>query len=83
MIVRAAIGWGRSLHMSASAQGVETEAQLEALRSEACGEIQGHLFSKPKPSDEVADMLLMDGNATLPSIRHDREQYVETAVAAE
>jgi hypothetical protein len=34
MIVHAAIGWGRSLHMSASPQGVETEAQLEALRSE-------------------------------------------------
>ena len=82
-IVRAVIGLGRSLHMSVNAEGVETEAQLEALRSEGCGEIQGYFFSEPKPARDVGDMLRIHGNATLPAIRHDHGQPAEAAVAAE
>ena len=47
-IVRAVVGLGRSLGMSVNAEGVETEAQLAALRAEGCGELQGYLFSEPK-----------------------------------
>jgi EAL domain-containing protein (putative c-di-GMP-specific phosphodiesterase class I) len=66
-IVRAVIGLGRSLHMSVNAEGVETNEQLQALRLEGCGEIQGYYFSKPRPVDEIAQMLLTHGNATLPA----------------
>ena len=66
-IVRAVIGLGRSLHMSVNAEGVETEAQLDALRSEGCAEIQGYFFSKPKPARDVEEMLRIHGNATLPA----------------
>ena len=66
-IVRAVIGLGRALHMSVNAEGVETKAQLEALRLEGCSEIQGYYFSKPRPAGEVAEMLRKHGNATLHS----------------
>ncbi|HEX2940072.1 MAG TPA: EAL domain-containing protein [Rhodopila sp.] len=66
-IVRAVIGLGRSLHIAVNAEGVETEHQLQALRSEGCQEIQGYLFSKPQPASEVSGLIERLGNATLPA----------------
>jgi diguanylate cyclase len=57
-IVRAIIQMGRSLGMSTTAEGVETNAQLEAICAEGCTEVQGYLFSGPKPADEVAELLV-------------------------
>jgi EAL domain-containing protein (putative c-di-GMP-specific phosphodiesterase class I) len=31
--------------------------QLDRLRSEGCTEVQGYLFSKPRPAAEIADLL--------------------------
>ena len=56
-IVRSVIGLGRSLGISVNAEGVETEAQFAALRMEGCGEVQGYLFSRPKPLRELGDLL--------------------------
>ena len=65
-IVRAVVGLGRSLGMTVNAEGVETAGQLSALRAEGCAEVQGYLFSRPQPVSEVAAMLRLHGNATLP-----------------
>ncbi|MBZ8133192.1 bifunctional diguanylate cyclase/phosphodiesterase [Afifella sp. IM 167] len=59
-IIRAVTGLGRSLRMLTTAEGVETPEQLEKLRREGCNEVQGYLFSKPRPAHELA-MLLVDG----------------------
>ncbi len=56
-IVRAILALGRSLDMVTTAEGVETEAQLDVLRQEGCNEVQGFLFSAPRPAAEVAHML--------------------------
>jgi len=48
-IVKAVIGLGRSLGMTTTAEGVETEAQLELARAEGATEVQGFLFSLPLP----------------------------------
>ena len=56
-IVRAIIGLGRTLGLTTTAEGVETPAQLALLRLEGCTDIQGYLFSKPRPVDAVAEML--------------------------
>ena len=48
-IVSAVIGLGRSLGMSTTAEGVETEAQFDLVRAEGCTEVQGFLFSPPLP----------------------------------
>jgi diguanylate cyclase (GGDEF)-like protein len=65
-IVRAIVGLGRSLGMTVNAEGVETTGQLAALRAEGCGELQGFLFSPPRPADEVLALLHQHGNASLP-----------------
>ena len=61
-IVRAVIGLGRALGIAVNAEGVETIEQHDALRSEGCGELQGYLFSKPRPVTDVSAMLT-DGTA--------------------
>ncbi len=52
-IVRAISELGRALDLSITAEGVETEEQLEVIRKEGCTEMQGSLFSKPKPAHEI------------------------------
>ncbi|KMO28280.1 diguanylate cyclase [Methylobacterium aquaticum] len=52
-IVQAVIGLGASLGITTLAEGVETKAQLAALRRSGCGEVQGFLFSRPVPAAEI------------------------------
>ena len=56
-IVRAVTGLGRSMGISIVAEGVETVEQLSLLRSEGCSEVQGFLFNRPRPAQEVEEML--------------------------
>jgi diguanylate cyclase (GGDEF)-like protein len=53
-IVKAVIGLGRSLGISTSAEGVETEAQLDVVRDEGCSEVQGFFFSPPLPAAAIS-----------------------------
>ncbi|HVY21426.1 MAG TPA: EAL domain-containing protein [Bauldia sp.] len=55
-IVSAVIGLGRSLGMSTTAEGVETEAQLEVVRGQGCTEVQGFLFSPPLPATAITKL---------------------------
>lgn len=52
-ITRAIVAMAHSFGMSVIAEGVETTAQLEFLRSLGCEEFQGYLFSRPVPADEA------------------------------
>jgi EAL domain-containing protein (putative c-di-GMP-specific phosphodiesterase class I) len=56
-IVRAAIGLGRNLGMTTTAEGVETDDQLGVLREERCDEVQGFLFSPAVPLKETHQLL--------------------------
>jgi diguanylate cyclase (GGDEF)-like protein len=56
-IVRAIAGLGVSFGMTTAAEGVETEEQMRCLNLEGCVEVQGYLYSKPVPRDEVVGLL--------------------------
>jgi diguanylate cyclase len=56
-IVQAVVALARGLGMTVTAEGVETHAQLEYLRSLGANEYQGYLFSKPLPASEFARLL--------------------------
>jgi len=57
VIIRAVLGLGSSLGMITTAEGVETEEQLDILRAEGCMQVQGYLFSRPRPKAEIPSML--------------------------
>ncbi len=59
-IIRAVIGLSASLGMATTAEGVETPEQLDRIRSEGCTEVQGFLFSAPRPVADVTGMLRLD-----------------------
>jgi diguanylate cyclase (GGDEF)-like protein len=56
-IVRAVAAMSSSLGMKTTAEGVETEEQLQTLKEEGCTEVQGYLFSKPVPAAQAAELL--------------------------
>ena len=56
-IVRALAGLGRTLDIKTTAEGVETEQQLEWLRAEGCSEVQGYLFSRPLAAVQLPALL--------------------------
>jgi diguanylate cyclase (GGDEF)-like protein len=56
-IVRAIAGLGVSFGMTTTAEGVETEEQMRCLNLEGCIEVQGYLFSKPIPANEIVGLL--------------------------
>jgi diguanylate cyclase (GGDEF)-like protein/PAS domain S-box-containing protein len=56
-IIRAVAGLGMSLGIATTAEGIETPEQLERVRAEGCTEVQGYLFSAPRPASEIADII--------------------------
>ena len=58
LIVRSIISLAHSLAMRVNAEGVETEAQYEALRRHGCDELQGFLLGRPQPTGRLAHLEL-------------------------
>ena len=48
---------GNALKLDIVAEGVETESQLDALRSMSCCNVQGYLLGRPLPADEISSLL--------------------------
>ena len=46
-IVRSVLGLGRALNLVVLAEGVETSAEFDFLKSEMCNEAQGFLLGRP------------------------------------
>lgn len=54
-IIAMVIQLARSLDLAVTAEGVEDERQLQALRALDCPSVQGHLFGAPIPARQLAD----------------------------
>jgi diguanylate cyclase (GGDEF)-like protein/PAS domain S-box-containing protein len=65
-IVRTIIEMGRSLGMEVIAEGVESRAQLEFLRNNACLFAQGRLFGEPCTAADLLALLTRQAAGTLP-----------------
>jgi diguanylate cyclase (GGDEF)-like protein len=64
-IVRAIAGLGVSFGMITTAEGVETEEQMRCLNLEGCIEVQGYLYSRPVPANEIVGVLASLDNRRL------------------
>ena len=56
-VTNAIIALAKSLRLSITAEGVETQEQLDYLKMQGCDEGQGYYFSRPVPADIIAPML--------------------------
>jgi EAL domain-containing protein (putative c-di-GMP-specific phosphodiesterase class I) len=57
-IVSSIVGLGQSLHVTITAEGVETEGQAAMLKKWGCDQVQGYHYGRPEcevPEDEVDD----------------------------
>lgn len=55
-IVQAVVNIAAARAMTTTAEGVETKQQRELLRSLGCSEMQGYLFSPPKPASDIRQL---------------------------
>ena len=56
-IVEAVINMAIGLRVEVIAEGVETEAQAQALRALGCGHAQGYLYGRPVAAGELGPLL--------------------------
>jgi EAL domain-containing protein (putative c-di-GMP-specific phosphodiesterase class I) len=54
--VNSIVAMGKSLHLTITAEGVETPSQAKALRKAGCDQAQGYLFGRPL-SEALANAL--------------------------
>jgi EAL domain-containing protein (putative c-di-GMP-specific phosphodiesterase class I) len=56
-VTRAVVGLGRALDMHVTAEGIETQTQLDYARAVGVDHGQGYLLAAPQPADDVAALL--------------------------
>lgn len=56
-VAQATIVVSHKLGKAVLAEGVETQEQMQYLRRNSCDAMQGYLFSRPLPADEITTML--------------------------
>jgi diguanylate cyclase len=64
-IVKAVIELAHALSLSVVAEGVETEGQAAVLRGKRCDKLQGFLFARPMPADELTRWAVEQDEARL------------------
>lgn len=62
-VVQAISTLAESLDLTVIAEGIETQQQLDYIRSQGCAEGQGYFFARPMPLGEVAGYIAQPGFA--------------------
>jgi EAL domain-containing protein (putative c-di-GMP-specific phosphodiesterase class I) len=52
------VGLARTMRLRTVAEGIETSGQLECLREIGCVLGQGYYFSRPKPPEELTEVIM-------------------------
>ncbi|MGH6779191.1 MAG: bifunctional diguanylate cyclase/phosphodiesterase [Bradyrhizobium sp.] len=78
-IVQAVVHLANARQMTTTAEGVETLAQKQMLRTLGCSEMQGHLFSTAKPAAELMGLLASRPRGAVTQNRKRRPPVTKTA----
>jgi diguanylate cyclase (GGDEF)-like protein len=62
VLIQATVMVAASLGMNTVAEGIETEAQAAAVRGQRCAKGQGYFYSRPLPTEQLADWLSAPGS---------------------
>ncbi len=57
-IIRSVVNLGHALHMTITAEGVETNEQRRFLESAGCQQLQGYLFGRPDTAEAIQNRLV-------------------------
>jgi EAL domain-containing protein (putative c-di-GMP-specific phosphodiesterase class I) len=68
-IVAMIVSLAHTLGLKVIAEGVEEDEQMTLLRELGCDQIQGYLFSRPLPANEIEPLLRAVNDPTAPA-RH-------------
>ncbi|MCC8954577.1 EAL domain-containing protein [Bradyrhizobium sp. Pear77] len=60
-IIRAVVSIAADRNMITTAEGVETDQQRDTVQMLGCTQMQGYLFSKPVPAQDLRTLLLAEG----------------------
>jgi diguanylate cyclase (GGDEF)-like protein/PAS domain S-box-containing protein len=80
-LIRAMVGLASDLKMQTTAEGVETQDELQLVRDLGCSLVQGYIFGKPMPADEALE-LAVKGAPTMPAQYPPREPRMRIIRAA-
>nr|WP_252515258.1 EAL domain-containing protein [Pantoea bituminis] len=56
-IIESVVKLGHAMGLTVTAEGVETQGQMSALADAGCNQLQGYLFSKAVPVEEIVSMV--------------------------
>ena len=56
-IIESVVKLGHAMGLTVTAEGVETQGQMSALADAGCNQLQGYLFSKAVPVEEIVSMI--------------------------
>jgi diguanylate cyclase (GGDEF)-like protein len=82
-LVQAMIGVAEGLGLGVIAEGVETEEQRAVLIAAGCPTMQGYLFSRPRPPEELVGYLRKAASDTDDLLRIERACLVSANTATE
>ena len=71
VITKAIVSLAKTLKFKTVVEGVETEEQKNFMKALGCDVMQGYLFSKPLPANEVTKLISKDFLETVPQPRVD------------
>ncbi len=66
IIVRTIITMAHSLNLNVVAEGVETGMQYNYVKQHGCDAVQGYLFGRPAPAEQIEKLLTAKMAAALP-----------------
>jgi diguanylate cyclase (GGDEF)-like protein/PAS domain S-box-containing protein len=81
-ILRSIASLGKTLKIRITAEGVETQEQVDFLRDISCNQLQGFYFAKPLNEPDLAAYFLNQFEQTVVRLAHREEEIVASRLAS-